>query len=190
MAEIPMTREERNADIVARWRACEPWRDIAASHSMSVAATLRVVQVLIDDAEIMDRRATLASKAQQRFTDEDLLEMVKACALDLDRTPGHAAFDTWCGHFWAQLVQMRFGSWAEGCSRAGLVPHPQPPGMGNPTYSVEDHLRAYRRIKGLVDRVTVAAWHKHALLDEPKEGTLRRRYGNWREFVRAMEQAE
>lgn len=180
----------RAAEILRLWREGRTYSEVAAELDVPVRAVSTMVQLLVAPEDREAQRAALISRAQQRFSDEDLIELLRACAGEIGKTPGASRFDRWLGSFSAQLLLMRFGSWATGCERAGLAPNARPnEGMGQRKYSDEDHRRAYARIKALLDgkSVTVAAWNELALPSEPREGILRRRYGGWRAFKAAME---
>ncbi len=178
---------ERATSILADWRSGMPWEAMSAKYDSTPYAMRAVVKTLTTEEDREDRRGNLIGHAQRKFTDDDLLGMLRTCAADLGRTPGAAAFDRWVGVFWSQLLLMRFGSWREACLRVGLTPHAKPPGMGEPTYSEGDCLAAYSRIKDAAGKVTVEAWAAHCLPSEPCAGTLRRRYGRWTTVKREME---
>lgn len=132
----------------------------------------------------------------RRFTDDDLLGMLAACAAELGRTPGTKAFDKWAGHSWAQLLCARFATWAMACEECGLSPNPRPahPRVGRALYSEDDHFRAYQRIRavagigvGRAYGVTTRAWMQHARPGEPSARCVRNYYGGWSEFTGGME---
>ena len=51
----------------------------------------------------------------KKYTDDELLDLLEACAEDLGRTPGQYAFNKWYGYAFGQNLLIRFGSWNKAC---------------------------------------------------------------------------
>lgn len=113
--------EGMDAEILSAWRAGASWDSLVSAFGLqSGREARRIIHAQTTPAERMARRNQLVSLARQRYSDDELLDLLRACAVTLGRTPGIKAFDRWYGHrggngHTAQLLHMRFGTWADAC---------------------------------------------------------------------------
>lgn len=140
------------------------------------------------------RRELKHAWLDREFSDEDLLEQLRQCAADIGRTPGGRAFNIWAGTQRAQLVIMRFNTWADACKAAGLEPNVRYnyKNWGVAKYSEEACTQAFRRVQSLVGHPpTVAEYEALRTEQEPSVSTLRKRHNNsWRKAQKAYKYRE
>lgn len=117
------------------------------------------------------------------YTDEDLLDGIRACAAHLGRVPGIKAYDKFAksnnlAH--SGTVCGRFTAWSIALVEAGFTPYARPKKMGLPTYTHEDFEEAIQRVAKIVGhRPSQYEYSDHRLPQEPTSEAFSKRFGSW-----------
>ena len=127
-------------------------------------------------------RKGMGNHDHRKITKAELRKSLQQCAQEIGRTPSTAAYDKWIGVGRSQTIIKTFGSWQQACLQAGFNPHTRldHPDWGKQKISQEDLVSAIQRVQAIVGHPpTMAEYKEHALSTDPKQITVRNRFGGW-----------
>jgi hypothetical protein len=139
----------------------------------------------------LDRTRTILNEVNQdTYTNEEMLNAIRACAEFLDRTPGRKVYEEFAitrNLPSEQAIANRFVSWNDAITEAGFTPHNQPKGLGLPKYSNDDFEFALLRVAEIVGRKpSMGDYCRYRQSSEPNVHTFRQRYGGWRNALQIL----
>lgn len=130
------------------------------------------------------RRQSISGRGNaQTFTDEEAIAAIQEAArMNGSSSLGYVRYDRLAvEHGWprAQIVMIRFGTWGEAVTAAGLTPNKSVSWLGKRSYTDADIQTALHRVATQVGHPpTYDEYRTHAGAKEPSCGTIRRRFRN------------
>jgi nucleotidyltransferase/DNA polymerase involved in DNA repair len=119
----------------------------------------------------------------QKYTDEELIEGIRAYGEFLGRTPGINAYSQFAkenGLASGLTITDRFVTWNDAVALAGFTPNTRPVKMGLPTFTNEDFESALCRVaRSIGHRPSYDEYKRNYLPGEPTSDAFRKRYGSW-----------
>ena len=120
-----------------------------------------------------------ATPRVRRYTDDELLDLLRRAAAELGHTPGADELRRMEGYPRTGTYQRRFGSWSEAVRKAGLVPRPR--GVKRFT---DDELLDLLRMAAVKLGRTPRVIELKGMDDYPSPVTYTKRFGSWDDAVR------
>lgn len=131
--------------------------------------------------------------AGRQFSDEEMVDALRACAADTGNVPGTARYRGWQRHHpdrpYGLTIANRFGGWSAAITAAGMEPNPDTWAVARAAttgahYTEAALLAALRRCADDVGRAPTLTEYEHWRSQEDPSGqTIRYRFVSWSEAI-------